>query len=172
MRGKILKGLKNRSGAIHTAIEAYNTSASQLIPPREPVTWAGIMKTADLAEFDLLKDTRQQVCKKPWAKPAVREAIRLYLKIQRAQEEIKRLNIEIIRLITFMRDEFMNYRSVINASKNSDTFISQELQEQHQYSNKITHQIVKRLIQTSKLSGFSGVKYSNISAHLLLTDGL
>jgi hypothetical protein len=172
LRGKIVQGLKNRSGAIHTAIETYNTTASQLIPPRDPVTWAEIMKIADLAEFDLLKDTRQQICKKPWAKPAVREAIRLYLKIKRAQEEITRLNIEITRLITFMRDEFMNYRSAINASKNSDAFISQELLERHQYSNKITHQIVKRLIQVSKLSGFSGVKYPNISVYLLLTDGL
>ena len=160
MHGKILTGLKNHSGAIHTAIEAYNTTASQLIPMREPVTWAGIMKTADLGEFDLLKDTHQQICKKPWVKPAVHEAIQLYLKIRHAQEEIKRLNVEIMQLITFMRDEFTSYKSTINVSKDSesDAFISQELLERHQYSNKITHQIVKRLIQTSKLSGFSGVK--------------
>ena len=170
MRGKILKGLKDRIAAIHMAIEAYNTSASQLIPPIEPVTWASIMKTADLVEFDLLKDTHQKISKKPWAKPAVHEAIWLYLKIKHAQEEVKRLNIEIIWLITFMRDEFMNYRCAINASKDLDTFISQELQEQHRYSDKINHQIIKRLIQTSKLLGFLGVKYLNISVPLLLTD--
>ncbi|KIL54457.1 hypothetical protein M378DRAFT_18862 [Amanita muscaria Koide BX008] len=93
MRVKIGNALKARAEAICTAIERYNAAAAQLNPPREKLTWANIMAIADLAEFDLLKDTREDVQKKPWIKPAIREAIRHYLKIKRAHEEIQRLNV-------------------------------------------------------------------------------
>ena len=159
MRSKIGKALKSRSEAIRTALKSYNSAASQLIPPREPLTWAGIMNIADLAEFDLLKDTRQQVHEKPWAKPVIREAIWLHLKIKRAREEISRLDVEMAHLITFMRDEYGDYRNAIKASEEVHPFVSRELIERHQYCNKITHQIITRLIQVSKLPGFTGAKH-------------
>lgn len=155
IRAKIGNALKNRAEAIRTAIHAYNTAASQLTPPREPLTWANIMNIADLAEFDLLKDTREKVNEKPWAKLAIREAIRLHLKSKRAQEEIDRLNVEITRLITFMHDEYEDYQTVIK-SNNTQPLLRKEVTERHQYCDKVARQLIKRLIQVSKLSGFSG----------------
>jgi len=115
------------------------------------------MRMADLAEFDLLKDTRQRTSDKPWAKHDVREAIRLHLKIKRAREEIDRLNVEIKRLITFMRDEYEDYQIAIKSGDDTvDPLLRSELVERSQYHDKISQQLVKRLIQLSKLSGFSG----------------
>ena len=114
MRTKIGNALKNRTAAIRTAIQAYNTAASQLNPPREPLTWASIMNIADMAEFDLLRDTRQKINEMPWAKAEVREAIRFHLKIKRAREEIVRLNVEITCLITFMHDEYQYYQTTMS----------------------------------------------------------
>lgn len=157
MRTKIGDGLKNRVGAVCNALQAYNTAASQLNPPRDPLTWASIMHMAELAEFDLLKDTRQRTSDKPWAKQDVREAIRLHLKIKRSREEIDRLNVEIKCLITFMRDEYEDYQIAIESGDDTvDPLLRGELVERSQYRDKISQQLVKRLIQVSKLSGFSG----------------
>jgi hypothetical protein len=48
-----------------------------------------------LAEFDLLRDTRQDIRQFPWAQPLNREAMNLSFGIKRAKEEILRLNVEI-----------------------------------------------------------------------------
>ena len=58
-----------------------------------------------LADFDLLSDTRIDVCLKLWAKPASRVLIDQYFKLERAQEEIAQLNVEIPHLTTYIRDE-------------------------------------------------------------------
>ncbi|KAJ7491430.1 hypothetical protein B0H11DRAFT_1646836, partial [Mycena galericulata] len=40
-----------------------------------------------------------------WATPGCRQLMDSYFKIERAKEEIQRLNIEIRRFVTYMRDE-------------------------------------------------------------------
>jgi hypothetical protein len=155
MQTKIGNALKNRTTAIRTAIQAYNTAASQLNPPREPLTRASIMNIADLAEFDLLRDTHQKINEMPWAKAEVREAIRFHLKIKRAREEIVRLNVEITRLITFMRDEYQDYQTTMS-NDDIEPLLRQELSERSQYQDKISQQLIKCIIQLSKLPGFSG----------------
>jgi hypothetical protein len=53
------------------------------------------MNKTSLAEFDLLRDTRDDVCRQPWAQPAQREAMVLHFGIKHAKEEIRHLNVEI-----------------------------------------------------------------------------
>ncbi|KAF8519506.1 hypothetical protein BU17DRAFT_75910 [Hysterangium stoloniferum] len=96
LRTQIAKGLKARSQAIRTAVNNYNTAAACISPPRDPL---------DITQFDLLRDGSQDIFHKPWIKAAEREASIAYFKIQRAHEEIQRLNIEISRLKTFICDE-------------------------------------------------------------------
>ncbi|KAG6806224.1 hypothetical protein H0H92_012178 [Tricholoma furcatifolium] len=74
-------------------------------PPRAPLSWNEIVEYAFLADFDLLRDTRQDVKERAWARPSARLAMDQYFKIERAREEIYRLNIEIRRVVTHMRDE-------------------------------------------------------------------
>jgi hypothetical protein len=60
---------------------------------------------AFLADFDLLRDSRQDVRDRPWTMPACRVVIDHYFKLERAREEIQRLNVEIRRVVTYIRDE-------------------------------------------------------------------
>ncbi|KAK0457967.1 uncharacterized protein EV420DRAFT_1270846 [Desarmillaria tabescens] len=105
MRKHIGKALKARSQAIRTALTQYNVAAATLIPPRPPLKWERVVEYAFLADFDLLRDVRQDMSERKWATPAGRQAMDTYFKICRAKEEIKRLNIEIQRVITYMHIE-------------------------------------------------------------------
>ncbi len=74
-----------------------------LEPPRPMLKWEDVIEYTLLSEFDLLKDTREDIREKPWANSAVREASDAYYRIIRAQEEVHQLNIEIRRFVTKSR---------------------------------------------------------------------
>jgi hypothetical protein len=76
-----------------------------LNPPRPPLSWEEVVEYTFISDFDLLRDTRQDIRKRAWATPAGRLAMDGYFKLLRAKEEILRLNVEIPRLATYMRDE-------------------------------------------------------------------
>ena len=156
LREKIGKALKTRAHAIRRALNAYNAAAAQLNPPRESLTWAKLMDTSTLAEFDLLRDSRQDIRQQPWTHPARREAMNLYFGIKRANEEILRLNVEIRRLVTFMIDDHRDYLRAISAHDNVDPALASELSYQLKHRDCIHSQIAQRLHQTSRLKGFSG----------------
>src|SRR5438477_12089078 len=105
MRKHIAKALRAQSQAIRTAIDWYNAAALALKPPCPALQWDSVIEYGFLAEFDLLQDTCQDICTKPWATPEGRMAMDCHFKILRAHEEIDRLNIEIRRFVTFIHDE-------------------------------------------------------------------
>jgi len=72
---------------------------------RSKLKWEDVVTYAFLSEFDLLRDSRSDIRKKPWAAPAARQLLDQYFKIQCAHEEITRLNIEIRRVVTYMKDK-------------------------------------------------------------------
>jgi hypothetical protein len=76
-----------------------------MTPPKRLLAWDEVVGYAFLAEFDLLREGREDICTEPWALPAGRAAMDQHFKILRADEEIARLNVEIPRLVTFMADE-------------------------------------------------------------------
>ena len=71
---------------------------------------------ATIGEFDLLRDTRQDIRKLPWTDPSRREAARLYFGIKGSKVEIQRLNVEITRIITFAIDEHVDFYRAIQAN--------------------------------------------------------
>ncbi|KAG0695695.1 hypothetical protein DFH29DRAFT_984896 [Suillus ampliporus] len=103
MRKHIAKALQTRSAAIRTALERYNSAARTLSPPRQTLKWEEVVEYAFLADFDLLRNSREDVSQQQWATPTARQATNLYFKMCRAKEEITRLNIEIRRLVTYIR---------------------------------------------------------------------
>ncbi|KAJ7143092.1 hypothetical protein C8R43DRAFT_954234 [Mycena crocata] len=105
MRKHIAKALQSRSKAVRNAIDRYNTAATLLDPPMPQLSWEQVVEYAFLADFDILRDTRAEVRSRPWTRPAYRLAMDRFFKILRAKEEIKRLNMEIPRVITWIRDE-------------------------------------------------------------------
>ena len=65
LHDKIGKALKTCTEAIQRALDAYNSAAAQLNPPHESLTWARLMDATTLADFDLLWDSRQDICQQP-----------------------------------------------------------------------------------------------------------
>ncbi|KAF7291208.1 hypothetical protein MIND_01264200 [Mycena indigotica] len=60
---------------------------------------------ADQLEYQQAERETGDIQQKRWARPAYREVMHQYFKILRAKEEIELLNIEIRRVLTWMRDD-------------------------------------------------------------------
>ncbi|KAJ6608349.1 hypothetical protein B0H10DRAFT_2166594 [Mycena sp. CBHHK59/15] len=128
MRKHMAVALESRSKAIKAALVQYNIAAAALPEPRPPLSWEEVIEYTFLADFDLLRDSnRVDPSQRPWALPAARLAMDNYFKICRAVEEIKRLNIEIRRVITHIRDE--------------EAFLRQKEVETREIKPAISHQI-------------------------------
>ena len=75
LRKHIGNALKLRSAAIWTAVFKYNIAAANLCPVRQELTWEEVVEYAFLADFNLLRDTRQDIHSWPWATPAACQAM-------------------------------------------------------------------------------------------------
>ncbi|KAF7330728.1 hypothetical protein MSAN_02445400 [Mycena sanguinolenta] len=95
MQKHIAKALQAWSKAIKHAIDRYNSVALDMDPPMPTLSWDEVVNYGFLADFDILRDTRDSICSRPWTRPSYWVAMDNYFKILRAREEIKRLNIEI-----------------------------------------------------------------------------
>lgn len=115
-----------------------------------------IIEAASLGDFDLWRDSRQDIRQLQWAQPANREAMNLYFQVKQAKCEIVRLNVEIQRLLTFMYDDHANYNQAIRQEQESSPLLAHELAKRWRYRQLINEGILRRLLQTSKLTGFSG----------------
>ncbi|KAJ6608007.1 hypothetical protein B0H10DRAFT_1955757 [Mycena sp. CBHHK59/15] len=148
MQDKISKALKTCSKAIRCAIIVYNNAAALLTPLWQHLTFAKVIQMISLAEFDILHDTRQDIRLLSWTQPAPREAMVLHFGIKRAKEEVRRLNVEITRLLAYLVDKHINYYRAITANIINSSGAGTKLS--HQRSICQTH------VQTSRLVGFSG----------------
>ncbi|KAG2151616.1 uncharacterized protein EDB93DRAFT_1240001 [Suillus bovinus] len=133
--------------SIQNAVKKYNEAASELQPPRPPLEWSKVSHFSFLDEFNLLRETRQDIREKPWTKPAIRETIRQYLRIQRAKEEVIRCNVEVHRLHTAIVVENEAFARILDALKMSNSPIFVAVQ-----------QLLSRISQIHRLDGFSGDK--------------
>jgi hypothetical protein len=111
LRKHIGNAIKARGQAIRTCLDKYNIAALALKPPRQILDWDEVVGYAFLSDFDLLRDSRQDIRSKPWAAPAARLATSQWYKYLRAGEEIMRLNVEIRRFQTYLHDEDVFLRS-------------------------------------------------------------
>ncbi|KAJ7199256.1 hypothetical protein GGX14DRAFT_536557 [Mycena pura] len=159
LRDNIAKALKTRADAIRRALREYNEAAASLSPPRERFTWAEVINKTSLAEFDFLRDTRDDVRLQPWAQPARREAQVLYFGIKRAKEDIRRANMEIRHLITYMVDEHNDYYRAIASNIIVNPALAIVLASRWHHATRISASICIRLAKTSRLTGFSGALF-------------
>jgi hypothetical protein len=121
---------------------------------------------ATLADFDLLRDMRNNILTESWTKPEVREAMVLHFRLKRAREEVHRLNVEIRRQCTYMQDEYLLYDSTINRlEKEAETVIDNArglrnlaayLRSEQEYRSIIYSHVTYHLLKASRLRGFSG----------------
>ncbi|KAF8198229.1 hypothetical protein K438DRAFT_1584329, partial [Mycena galopus ATCC 62051] len=128
MRTHIAKALQSRSKGIRNAIERYNSVALNMDPPMPTLSWEEVVNFGFLSEFDLLRDTRDGVRSRPWTRRNYRLAMDSYFKILRAREEIKRLNIEIKRVVTWINDEDLFLRKKEEEYNQSDPPLAFQIQ--------------------------------------------
>ncbi|KAI0058312.1 hypothetical protein BV25DRAFT_1902184 [Artomyces pyxidatus] len=125
MRTHISKSLKTRCRAIQNALRKYNEAAKAI--GRTGLEWSQVSTYGSLAEFELLRECREDIRQHPWADSSNRQARIHTLKIKRAEEERDRLNNEIQRLITSMRDEEEDLRFHITRLQPTSSLLAAEL---------------------------------------------
>jgi hypothetical protein len=163
MRKHIAKALQARSQAIRTAIDRYNTAAAALTPPRAALEWSEVIEYGFLAEFDLLRDTRQDIRVKPWATPAGRFTMDLHFKMLRAAEEIDRLNIKICRFVTFIQNENHFLCKKEEEVRASNVGLAHQIYLYHMEHGRFIGVHLCQLQKVSKLVGFTGTLAPGVS---------
>ncbi|KAG1831132.1 hypothetical protein EV424DRAFT_1525877 [Suillus variegatus] len=156
LRKHIAKALQTRSVAIRSALSTYNAVASVMSPPHKMLKWEEVVDYAFLADFDLLRDARADISQSLWSSPAARSAMDLHFKICRAREEISQLNIEVCRLVTYIRDEDNYLRVSEEQLKNTNPGLAHQISIVRNIRGRFNSHHLKRLQDISQLSGFSG----------------
>lgn len=148
--------MKTRSQAVRQALQRYNDAAKKLKPPRAALQWEEVVEYAFLSEFDILAETREDVRKHPWAQPAARTLTDQYFKLERAKEEIARLNVEIPHLTTFMRDEEDFLKSMEHQLQEEKPAISYQISLRRRRFELVNQEHLFRLEKLCKNIDFTG----------------
>jgi hypothetical protein len=114
MRTYIGKHLKTRSETIRKALTAYNSAARALRKPA--LKFQDIVKLSFVSEFDLLKDSRDDIRELIWVNPQARMICDAYFRTKHAQEELKRLSVEVRRIVSWMDIQEIRLRSAVKCS--------------------------------------------------------
>jgi len=163
LRKHIARALQSRSQAIRSALDSYNTAARALTPPRQQLEWKEVVEYAFLADFDLLRDARQDISHRPWATSAGCLAMDLYYKISRAQEEIDQLDVEVRRVATYIHDEDCYLDYMENKVHVSDPHIAHQIRLHWLIQGRFHSYHHRRLSDIARLPGFSGTVEPGIS---------
>ncbi|KAF8156503.1 hypothetical protein K438DRAFT_2075523 [Mycena galopus ATCC 62051] len=156
MRSHIAKSLQARSKSIRKAIDRYNTVALSMDPPMPCLAWDEVVNYCFLAEFDILRDTRDSIRSRPWTRQNYRVPMHSYFKILRAREEIKRLNIEIKRVVTWINDKDLFLRKEEDKYRESDSALAvQILRYRLRHARSDTNHM-HRFWTLAKLPSFTG----------------
>ncbi|KAI0039276.1 hypothetical protein FA95DRAFT_1585319 [Auriscalpium vulgare] len=156
MRRHISAAITRRSAAVRNALNAYNRLAPLQDPPRRKMEYHEVANYGWLGEFDLLKESRHEVLDKPWSQPANREALTKYLKIQRAREEIHRLNVEIPRLHAWVDAEDSNFGRAEASALVDEPQLASRLSQLRERRRLLNDRHLRRLYQIYNLPGYTG----------------
>ncbi|OJT11774.1 hypothetical protein TRAPUB_11681, partial [Trametes pubescens] len=156
VRTYIAKNLQRRSEAIRTAVREYNTAAQSLNPPRPTLDWTTVTHYGFLDEFELLRDTRNNIRAKPWAQPLAREAMKKFRRVARAREELVRCNVEIRRLHTSILDENTALNCAVRDARSRGDTIAGPLDVFSTHRMRVNARLLVIISQIHALEGFTG----------------
>ncbi|KAG6846906.1 hypothetical protein H0H93_011185, partial [Arthromyces matolae] len=154
MRTHMAKSLQSRSKAIRTAVNKYNTIAVTVNKPT--LDWAKVTHYSFLDEFELLRDTQNDLRERKWADPVIRETMRKYQRLKRAHEEILRCNVELRRLHTSIADETTLFNDIHSSLNPESNPLHGEVEEFITRRTGVNRQLMARITQVYQLPGFSG----------------
>ncbi|KAI5991914.1 hypothetical protein EDD15DRAFT_2388404 [Pisolithus albus] len=161
LRKHIGKALQTRSAAIRAALTQYNSAAKAL--GRRTLEFDEVVEYAFLADFDLLRDTRQDISTRPWASPTGRLAINTYFKLCRAEEEVIRLNVEIRRVATYLVDEDRYLRACEALYQDANPILAYQISRYRAIRSRFTPLHLRSLEKISHLPGFNGTLSLGVS---------
>ena len=132
------------------------------------------MNAVTVADFDLLCDTWQDIQMLEWAQPANHKGMVMYFGIKHAKEEICCLNVKIHCLLTFLYDDYVNHYRTVATHIIINPPLASEVSAQWSYQECIHKTIIKHLIQTSHLPGFTGNLFhgQHIGCDLALNENI
>jgi len=162
LRKHIGKALQTCSAAIWTALTQYNAAAKAL--GRRMLEFNEVVEYAFLADFNLLRDTRQDISMCPWASPAAQLALNTYFKLCRAEEEVIHLNVEIRRMVTYLVDEERYLRACEALYWDTHPALAHQISRYHAICSRFTQLHLCSLEKISRLPGFNGTLTPGISA--------
>ena len=167
----IAKALTQRLNVVKKAINQYNEQVKCLDPPGPSITWEQIAEYTFIGEFDLLCIAQSDIQTEKWAQKSYREAAQAvkYFKLCHAWEELQRLNVEVCRLWTFIKEEATHVECTIKHLSANGSPLVDELQQQwtlHSAINIHHLQWLKQLEQKSYYTGSQeigeGIETENI----------
>ncbi|KAI9057445.1 hypothetical protein FKP32DRAFT_1615289 [Trametes sanguinea] len=158
VRTYIAKNLQRRSKVIRTAVQQYNAAAQALNPPRPSLDWTKVTHYTFLDDFELLKDTRNDIRAKPWAQPLVRETMKKSRRILRAREEITCCNVEVRRLHTSILDENAALDRALQEARASGDIIAGPLMLFATRRKRVNTRLLAIISQIYDLEGFTGTR--------------
>ncbi|KAJ7238461.1 hypothetical protein C8J57DRAFT_1016473, partial [Mycena rebaudengoi] len=156
LRKHITKALQVRSKAVKAALIRYNMAAGALEEWREALQWEQVVEYVFLADFDLLREGQSDIRKEPWALPSGHVAMDKHFDLLRADEELVRLDIEIKRLITHMRDEdlFLRWKEDV-IREGRDKVLAFQVAQYQMERGRFDNVHMARLVRLSKEPGFT-----------------
>lgn len=126
------------------------------MPPQETLEFSEVASYAWLGEFDLLKHSCHHLLEKPWASKGNRQIANNYFKIQRAREEIQRLNVEVARLSAWVDHEDAHLKSTFESLVESDPTLSHEIRCMYEERRRVNDVHRGRIRAIYELPGYSG----------------
>ncbi|EPQ55524.1 hypothetical protein GLOTRDRAFT_75671 [Gloeophyllum trabeum ATCC 11539] len=144
------------SDAIRQALRKYNTLASTHTPARPQLSWTDIVEYSFLGEFELLRHSRADIREAHWAQPSHREVTLKVLQLERAKEEVIRVNVEARRLRTFIHDETLAVHKAISRVQSSDPLLAAEIRKRWALQEAVNSVHIARLDRLALLPGMSG----------------
>lgn len=133
---------------------------------------ADILSYSFLAEFDILRDSRDNIRAKAWSNPSVRVIIEKYHRFVRAKEEIVCLNVELRRLRTWIRDEERAIWTVLKALRPTDPALAYELSRRLHLRQLVNMKIEKRLLTVERMNTFSGIAECGVGKYSVLSNAV
>ncbi|KAI0343135.1 hypothetical protein BDW22DRAFT_1329220 [Trametopsis cervina] len=164
---QIQPSLQTRSKAIQQAIASYNTAAAALDPPHPPLNWSEIGGYQFLEQFALLQNTRNDVCDLQWTKSAVRAVMKMRHRIRHTREEIDRLNVEVRRLHTAIRDERVLFNQTCARLQAANDPLLGPVKEFAERRGRMNDHLLGRVYEVYRLQGFTGIKGTDVRVGLI-----
>ncbi|EUC58369.1 hypothetical protein RSOL_249730 [Rhizoctonia solani AG-3 Rhs1AP] len=156
LRELISKSLATRSNALKAAVEEYNKIACSFTPPREELSTHKVMELSKVADFQLLRESREEVLTQKWTVPAIREATIHALRVEQAQEEIMRVQVEVRCLETWMRDKVYHLTEALGRLKAQNSLLAHMLRPQLESQIQINSTVEKYIQHIKNHSEFRG----------------